>query len=109
MQEAPYTEVYDFTHGLDTIAFVVEYFHIGGLLPEQKAFGFNCGQEYPIIKTCYFQWTIGYLPPGVYLLINYFDPVEFPPGEYDWVSKVGDVIFGWPDINASRPWCFTIH
>jgi hypothetical protein len=105
----PYSEVYDFTIGQDTIAFVVEYFHTGGLLPEQWARGWNCGQEDQIVKTCYFKWTIGYLPAGVYLLINYFDPVEFPPGEYDWASKVGDVVFGWPNISATRPWCFTIH
>ncbi len=105
----PYTEVYDFTAGAEPIAFVVEYFHTGGLLPKQWARGWVCGDETQIVKTCTFDWTIGYLPEGVYLLINYFDPVEFRPGTYDWASKVGDVVFGWPDIDPSRPWCFTVN
>ncbi len=104
----PYSEVYDFTVVQDTIAFVVEYFHTGGLLPEQWARGWNCGTD-KVVKTCHFEWTIGNLPAGVYLLINYFDPVEFPAGEYDWASKVGDVVFGWPNISDARPLCFTTH
>lgn len=104
----PYSEVYDFATGQDIMGFVVEYNHTGGFLPEQWAKGWICGTEIPV-KICNFKWTIGYLPPGVYLLINYFDPVEFPIGNYDWASKVGNVVFGWPNINASRPWCFKVH
>jgi hypothetical protein len=102
----PYTEVYDFTYGQDTLAFVVEYDHTGGFLPQQWAAGWTCGTD-QLVKICRFDWTIGYLPPGTYLLINYFDPVMFK-GTYDWASKVGDVVFGWPDIDASRPECFTV-
>ena len=105
----PYSEVYNFAAGQDTLAFVVRYYHTGGALPEQWARGWRCGDETRIIKTCNFKWTIGYMPPGEYLLINYFSPVDFKPGEYDWASKVGNVVFGWPNIEATRPWCFTIH
>jgi hypothetical protein len=104
---SPPPEVYDFTTGQDTIGYVVQYNHIGGPLPEQWAKGWKCGTDIPV-KTCKFAWTIGYLPPGVYLLINYFDPVTYPPGSYDWASKVGDEVKGWPDMSA-RPDCFTVH
>ncbi len=104
----PLNEVYDFTANQDTLAFVVEYYHTGGLIPEQWSRGWKCGSEIAV-RTCHFDWTIGCLPAGFYLLINYFDPVEFPAGEYDWASKVGDVVFGWPNMNESRPSCFRIH
>lgn len=101
-------EVYDFTYGQDILAFVVKYSHIGGPLPEQWAKGWKCNTEIPL-KTCQFTWTIGYLPPGDYLLINYFNPVTYPSGNYDWAAKVGDVVFGWPNISKTRPECFVIH
>jgi hypothetical protein len=105
----PYNEVYQFTRGVDTLAFVVEYVHAGGAIPEQFARGWRCENETQINKTCRFKWTVGYLPPGTYLLINYMDPVKFGFGQYDWASKVGNVVFGWPDpASGSRPWCFAV-
>lgn len=105
----PYNEVYDFTMGVDVLAFVVEYYHTGGTLPEQWARGWVCGKEDRIMKTCRFKWTISYLPPGTYLLINYQYPITFAPGSYDWAAKVGDVVFGWPNMSSIRPDCFTIY
>jgi hypothetical protein len=103
----PFKEVYDFTVGEGNIAFVVEYFHTGGLLPRQFARGWTCGTDI-VRKTCRFDWTIGPVPPGIYLLINFFDPNPYPPGEYDWAAKVGDLFFGWPNIDELRPLCFTV-
>ncbi|OHB70199.1 MAG: hypothetical protein A2W23_08075 [Planctomycetes bacterium RBG_16_43_13] len=105
----PESEVYEFLNNQDTLAFVVKYSHAGGLIPEQWARGWQCGNEEKIVKTCNFKWTVGYLPSGDYLLINYFDPVQFKAGEYEWASKVGNVVFGWPNISSTRPWCMTIH
>lgn len=105
----PFNEVYDFTSGQGVIAFVVEYYHTGGPIPEQFSRGYKCGNELAIAKTCNFKWTIGYLPPGVYLLVNYFDPNMFPPGSYDWAAKVGNVVSGWPYIDSARPWCININ
>jgi len=105
----PFAEVYDFARGVDTLAFVVYYRHTGGVIPDQYAKGWACRDEAVPLKTCRFNWTIGYLPPGDFLLINYFDPVQFPVGSYDWASKVGDVVFGWPDISSTRPSCFNVN
>ncbi len=104
----PYSEVYDFTSGQGLIAFVVEYYHVGGAIPEQWQRGWKCGNELAIVKTCNFKWTV-ILPPGTYLLINYFDPNQFPPGSFDWAAKVGNVVAGWPNIDTVRPWCSNIH
>lgn len=104
----PNSEIYSFTRGQEPIAFVVKYHHVGGVVPEQWARGWTCGNESQIVKTCNFKWTAS-LPAGDYLLINYFNPVNFAPGEYDWAAKVGNVVYGWPNISASRPWCFSVR
>ncbi|MBI5492874.1 MAG: hypothetical protein HY893_08085 [Deltaproteobacteria bacterium] len=105
----PYSRVNDFTSGQGTLAFVVDYHHTGGTLPRQYNRAWSCGNEANILKTCSFRWTIPFLPAGDYLLVNYVAPVNLKPGSYDWAAKVGDVVFGWPDINASAPSCFTIQ
>ena len=104
----PSSEEYSFTGGQDTLAFVVKYHHIGGPIPEQWNRGWRCGNETQPVKTCNFKWT-AVLPIGDYLLINYFSPVDFRAGEYDWAAKVGNVVFGWPNIDATRPWCFIVQ
>jgi len=103
----PWSEVYNFTAGQGLLGLVVEYNHAGGTIPEQASRGWICGDETQVAKTCRFKWTVP-LPPGTYLLINFLDPVPLGNTEFDWAAKVGDVVFGWPDISATRPWCFSI-
>lgn len=108
-QGNPFSQVTDFTKNQDTLAFVVHYHHTGGSLPPQFARGWTCGDETRIARDCNFTWLIPYLPAGDYLLINYFSKVPFGAGVYDWAVKVGDVVYGWPNISTSLPQCITIH
>lgn len=108
-QGDPFSQVTDFTRFQDTLAFVVHYHHTGGSLPTQFARGWVCGDETRIVKDCNFTWLIPFLPAGDYLLINYFNNVAFGVGVYDWAVKVGNVVYGWPNISTSLPQCINIH
>jgi len=105
----PFTRVNDFTIGSDILALVTLYYHCGGLIPRQYARAYTCDPEEQALKTCRYDWSIGPLPEGLYLLINYYDPVEFPPGNYDFAVKVGDLVYGYPDPSEVPPDCFALH
>jgi hypothetical protein len=105
----PFEKVYDFTIGTDTLALVTMYYHCGGFIPRQYARGYTCNTLEKVLMTCIYDWTVGPLPLGTYLLINFYDPVEFKAGIYDWATKVGDVIYGYPNVNTVPPECFTLH
>ncbi len=105
----PFKEVYEFNNGVDTLAFVTDYFHAGGLIPQQYIGAFYPGTS-KIVAKCRYDWTI-ILPPGEYLLINYYPKIMIasPPVRLDWAGKVGEVTFGYPDLNNNkRPFNFTI-
>lgn len=103
----PYKEVYEFNKSVDTLAFVTDYFHAGGIIPQQYIGAFYPGTS-KIVAKCRYDWTIP-LPPGEYLLINYYPKIMMPPVGLDWASKVGEVTFGYPDFNNNkRPFNFTI-
>ncbi len=103
----PWLEIYGFEQGVDTLAFVTKYYHTGGQIPEQISNAFNCGGEY-LRKVCIYPWTMK-LPPGEYLLINWYEPERvFPSGDYDWATRVGAVVFGYPNPQNKRPLCFDI-
>jgi hypothetical protein len=100
----------DFTIGSDILAFVTQYDHSGGFIPRQYIRAYTCDSNERVLKTCVYDWTVGPLPEGCYLLINYYDPVEFKAGTFDWAVKVGDLIFGYPDPNNTLPpECVTLH
>ena len=107
----PWNEVYDFQIGVDTLAFVTEYFfEEGGFIPLQYIRVWDCGTFHKR-STCQYDWTIGPLPPGfTWLLVNYYPPESVPnvPGNFDWATRVGDATFGYPDPLNVRPWCFTL-
>ncbi|MBU4287984.1 MAG: hypothetical protein KKH84_09340 [Proteobacteria bacterium] len=105
----PYVRANDFTIGSDILAFVTLYHHIGGFIPLQYIRAYTCDIEEDVLKTCRYDWTVGPLPEGIYLLINYYNPVEFPAHIFDWAVKVGDLIFGYPDQAAVPPGCVTLH
>jgi hypothetical protein len=105
----PFVKVYDFTIGSDILALATLYHHAGGYIPVQYARAFVCSYDDKIVKTCRYEWTVGPLPEGLYLLINYYDPVEFKAGVYDWAVKVGNVIFGYPNVGTVEPECFSLH
>lgn len=105
----PYNEVYIFNNNVDTLAFVTEYSHTGGNIPQQTSVSFTPGTK-NILTKCVYNWTMP-LPPGTYLLINYFSAVSInkPSTTRDWAAKVGNATIGWPDqANNLRPWPFTI-
>ncbi len=105
--ENPWKEVYTFKQWEDTLAFVTFYSHAGGRFPKQLYKGYLCGEDI-LRKACMFNWTIE-LPPGTYLLINWYGPwTKFPVGNYDWATRVGDVIFGSPKPYETRPLCFEV-
>jgi hypothetical protein len=108
----PWNEVYSFQIGVDTLAFVTEYyFEEGGFIPLQYIRAWDCGTLHTR-STCRYDWTIGPLPPGfTWLLVNYYPPENVPahPGNYDWATLVGDALFGYPDPMNVRPLCFTLE
>jgi hypothetical protein len=106
----PFTEVYEFNNGTDTLALVTYYSHEGGIIPQQTSASFYTGTK-NIFSNCKYNWGIP-LPPGEYLLINYYPAVTVgqTPKNLDWGIKVGDSpAFGYPDTqNILRPFPFTI-
>jgi hypothetical protein len=109
--ENPWSEVYSFQIDVDTVAFVTEYYFAeGGFIPQQYIRAWDCG-TYNKRGTCEYDWSLGPLPPGfTWLLINYYPPGEDAidhPGEYDWATKVGSAVFGYP-AAGNRPDCFTL-
>ena len=103
----PFKEVYQFSANQDTLAFVVQYYHTGGRIPQQFARAWRCNTEEKA-KDCRFNWTVD-AEEGIYLLINYFERVPFKTGKYDWAVKVGALVFGWPNQDMTRPLCFEIN
>jgi hypothetical protein len=103
---SPGEECYEFVRHVDTLAFVVEYYHIGGQIPYQYGQAYDCGDD-ESKKVCIFPWTVS-APPGIYWLINYYDDCHFNEGNFDWAAKVGNVVFGYPDPYYKRPLCFKI-
>jgi hypothetical protein len=107
----PWNEVYTFDLDVDTLAFVTEYyFEEGGFIPQQYIRAWDCG-TYQKRGTCQYDWSLGPLPPGfTWLLINYYPPGTLPknrPGDYDWATKVGTAVFGYP-APSNRPECFIL-
>ena len=98
---APRVRVNEFIFGSDILAFVIEYDHCGGDIPQQYVQAFTCDSAARVLKTCVYE---GYHEPdpGNYLLINYYDPVEFQPGTFDWAAKVGDSVFALPKFNPPK-------
>jgi hypothetical protein len=108
----PWSEVYSFDLDVDTLAFVTEYyFEEGGFIPQQYIRAWDCG-TYHKRGTCQYDWSLGPLPPGfTWLLINYYPPGSLPadrPGDYDWATKVGTAVLGYP-APGNRPDCFNLH
>ena len=108
----PWSEVYDFQIGVDTVVFVTEYYFAeGGFIPGQFIRCWLCN-TYKKRGTCQYGWSLGPLPPGfTWLLILYYPPGAEDtdhPGTFDWATKIGGAIFGYPDPMATRPECFTL-
>lgn len=104
----PFTEVYTFKNNVDTLAFVTEYSHSGGVIPQQKSVSF-IPETKTIFTKCVYDWT-AYSPPGTYLLINYYPVISVVHSRtLDWAGSVGDSTIGWPDLtNDLRPLPFTV-
>jgi len=102
----PEDECYTFVKDTDTLGFVVEYLHPGGQIPKQYGQCYDCGDDEGK-KNCLFPWSAT-VPPGVYLLVNYYEVCKFNPGNFDWAAKVGAITFGYPNPAAKRPLCFEI-
>lgn len=108
----PWNEVYTFQVGVDTLAFVTEYYFAeGGFIPVQHIRVWDCG-TLRVRGTCEYEWTVGPLPPGfTWLLVNYYPAEVIGPNwarDYDWVTKVGDAFLGYPNPGGTRPECFTV-
>ncbi len=105
---SPEEEIYEFQKDVDTLAFVVQYLHVGGQIPKQYGRAYTCGQSEKSKKDCVFSWSVT-APPGEYFLINFYPECRFNAGDYDWAAKVGDEVFGHPDPYSKRPLCFEVY